>query len=148
MRSILVFLALVAAASAFGGQFMPGPWYEELNKSSLTPPGWVFGPVWLVLYVMIAISGWLVWRNVLNPKHPAVICWGGQLILNAMWTWIFFGLQNPGLAQADILFLLAFILAFILYSYPVSRAASALFIPYGLWVGLASYLNLMIILLN
>lgn len=145
---LLVILSLVAATSSFGALFPPGPWYQELTKPALTPPGWVFTPVWLTLYLMIALAGWLVWRKAPSPWHTAVVLWAAQLVLNAIWSWIFFGLQSPELALVDICLLLLLILGFILYAYPLSRSAALLFLPYAAWVGLAAYLNLGIVWLN
>ena len=145
---LLLILFLVGLTSSLGALFTPGPWYQALDKPELTPPGWVFSPVWVALYLMIAAAGWLVWRRVRRPAHPAVIAWAGQLVANALWSWIFFGLEKPGLALVDILVLLGLILAFAVYAYSVSRAASLLFLPYALWVGFAVYLNLGIVLLN
>ena len=146
--SLFLALILVGLTSSFGALFRPGPWYQALDKPAFTPPGWVFSPVWGALYLMIAAAGWLVWRSVRRPAHPALLAWAGQLVANALWSWIFFGLKNPGLALLDILVLLGLILAFTAYAYPVSRGASLLFVLYALWVGFAAYLNLGIVLLN
>lgn len=144
----IIILSLVGLAASFGALFMPGPWYEALNKPALTPPGWIFPPVWTALYLVIAVAGWLAWSNVAGSMHPAVIAWGSQLVVNALWSWIFFGLENAGLALLDILVLLLLILAFMRYAFPVSRSAALLFVPYALWVGFAAYLNLGIVVLN
>lgn len=148
MPSLLIFLVLVILTSSFGAVFRPGPWYDELIKPALTPPGWIFTPVWLTLYLMIAIAGWLAWKKVRSISSPVMILWGAQLVFNALWSWIFFGLERPGLAFADIMILLVLIAGFIRYARPVSRAASLLFMPYFLWVAFASYLNLGIVILN
>lgn len=146
--SSIIVLSLVGLAASFGALFTPGPWYEALNKPALTPPGWIFPPVWTVLYLMIAVAGWLAWRNTTGLMHPAVIAWGSQLVVNALWSWIFFGLKIPGLALLDILVLLILILAFVRCAFPASRSAALLFVPYALWVGFAAYLNLAIVVLN
>ena len=143
-----VILCLVVLTSLFGALFTPGSWYGELHKSELTPPGWVFAPVWLTLYLMIAFAGWLTWRKVNSTTHPAIIVWLVQLALNALWSWFFFGLKNPLLALIDIALLFVLILFFIRYAFPVSRCAGLLFLPYAVWVGFAAYLNLLIVLLN
>lgn len=148
MPALIIFLILVILASMFGAAFRPGPWYDELIKPALNPPGWIFTPVWLTLYLMIAVSGWLIWKKTRSLKNPAMLCWGIQLVVNALWSWLFFGLQRPGLALFDIIILLIIIIGFIRYAWPVSRAASMLFVPYALWVGFAAYLNLGIIVLN
>ena len=148
MPSLILFLTLVVLTSMFGAIFRPGPWYDELIKPALTPPGWIFTPVWLTLYLMIAVAGWLLWNKVHSLKNPAMICWGGQLIINAAWSWLFFGLQSPGLALMDITVLLILIVSFIRLAWPVSKTSSLLFVPYALWVGFAAYLNLGIVVLN
>lgn len=147
MFSLVVFIAIVAAAAITGGQFMPGEWYAQLAKPSWTPPGWLFGPVWTVLYVMIALAGWLVWRDGKRAAIPLAL-WGAQMVLNAAWSWLFFGLHRPGTALVEILVLLALIAAFALAAWPVSRTASILFVPYALWVSFATALNFAIWRLN
>jgi translocator protein len=145
--SLVVFLALVAAAAIFGAQFSPGGWYEDLRKPSWRPPNAAFGPVWTVLYVGIAIAGWRVWRRT-GRIVIALIIWGAQLLLNAWWSLLFFGLHRPDLALVDIIALLLLILAFIFVARRHSRLASWLFVPYAAWVGFASALNYAILRLN
>ncbi|WP_244147308.1 TspO/MBR family protein [Desulfonatronovibrio hydrogenovorans] len=146
--SLAGFMVLVAAASMFGAFFRPGPWYDELVKPALTPPGWIFTPVWMVLYLFMAVAGWLVWIQRPVLRQPAILLWAGQLVLNGLWSWLFFGLQSPGAAFVNILMLFLLILVFIRKARPLSRAASILFIPYALWVAFAAYLNLGLVLLN
>jgi tryptophan-rich sensory protein len=147
MAAVLVFLAVVAAAALLGTQFQPGAWYAGLAKPAWTPPNWVFGPVWTILYIAIAIAGWLVWRRT-RRMSPALWFWSAQIVLNAAWSWLFFGLQRPGLALVDIGLLLAAIAGFILAARRESLAAAVLFVPYLLWVGYASALNLAIWRMN
>jgi tryptophan-rich sensory protein len=137
--SLLVFITLVAAAAVSGGQFRPGAWYAALAKPAWTPPGWLFGPVWAVLYLMIAVAGWLVWRA--EGLRAALMVWGLQLALNGAWSWLMFGRQAIGLALIDILAMLAAIIAFIVLARPVSRPAALLFVPYLAWVSFATALN-------
>lgn len=146
--SLLVFFALVAGAAVFGAWFEPGVWYATLAKPAWTPPGWVFGPVWMVLYLMIAVAGWLAWRSDFRARTPLNELWVLQLVLNAVWSWLFFGLNRPELAFLDILLLLAAIMAFILLAWSQVRLAAALFIPYAAWVAFAAVLNYEIIRLN
>ena len=142
-----VFVLLVASAAVFGAQFMPGPWYAELRKPPLNPPNWVFGPVWSVLYLAIAVSGWLVWRA--RPESPLTLSlWAGQLILNAAWSFIFFGLQRPGAALLEILALLVVLLLTTASFFRVGSLPGALFLPYTVWVSFAAYLNAGIWYLN
>jgi len=142
-----VFLVITFAVAAIGAQFMPGPWYAALAKPAWTPPGWLFGPVWTVLYVMIAISAWLVWQRQ-RRVSPALALWGAQLVLNGIWSWLFFGLERPGLAVIDIVVLLAMIIATALAFARVSRPAALLLVPYAIWVSFATALNLAIWRLN
>ena len=150
MRSALalfVFLGLTAAAGAFGAQFAPGAWYAGLERPPLAPPNAVFGPVWTALYVAIAVAGWLVWKT--RPASPAPLAlWAGQLALNAAWSWLFFGLQRPGLALVEILVLLAAVAATTASFFGVHRAAGWLMVPYAGWVAFATYLNAGFWLLN
>jgi tryptophan-rich sensory protein len=118
-------------------------WYSTLNKPFFSPPNWIFAPVWTVLYILMGVSLYLVW---LKKKVPTVF-WI-QLILNAAWSVIFFGLKNPGLAMVNILALWIAIFLTIKSFYKISITASNLLIPYLLWVSFASILNLSIVLLN
>src|SRR5687768_7302876 len=100
--SLIVFIALVAAAAVTGAQFEPGEWYAQLTKPSWTPPNWLFGPVWTALYVAIAIAGWRAWVSTGARWTPALAAWVVQLVLNTLWSWLFFGLHKPGLALFDL----------------------------------------------
>ena len=144
--SLAVFLLLTAAAAATGSQFMPGEWYAGLAKPAWTPPGWLFAPVWSVLYVMIAIAGWLAWQR--SGLGKPVVLWAAQLVLNAAWTWIMFQRHEIGLALVDIVALWITILAFIAVTWRISRPAALLFGPYLLWISYASALNAAIWQLN
>ena len=132
-------------AAATGATFRPGEWYRRLDKPRWQPPAWLFAPVWTVLYAMIALSGWLVWREKgfagAALPHTA---YAVQVILNAAWTPIFFGLRRPDLAAIEIAMLWASVLATILLFYPVSAAAAWLLVPYLIWVSFAAALNLSI----
>jgi translocator protein len=141
VKALLVFLLAVAAAAAVGGRFPPGPWYASLAKPAWTPPNWIFAPVWTLLYVGIAVAGWMVWRRSGSRVGPSLTLWGAQLVLNAAWSWFFFGEHRPGIALVDIGALLACILAFIVVTYGESRPAAYLFVPYALWVAFATALN-------
>jgi len=135
-----IFVALVALTALFGAQFEPGPWYESLRKPPLNPPNWVFGPVWSVLYLAIAVAGWLVWRDRPASAGPLVL-WGSQLVLNAAWSLLFFGLHLPGLALVEIMLLLALLIATTVAFFRVRKVAALLFCPYVAWVCFAAYLN-------
>lgn len=125
-----------------------GSWYAGLAKPSWNPPGWVFGPVWTVLYAMMAVAGWLVWRKGQPASWHALRWFAIQLVLNVGWSAIFFGLQMPGLAFAEILVLWLAIAATLMTSWRVSRAAGLLLVPYLLWVSFAAVLNFAIWRLN
>lgn len=144
--TLLVFICLVAAAAAVGATSRPGAWYAALAKPAWTPPSAVFGPVWTLLYLMIAIAGWLVWRS--NHRWPAIGAWGVGLVLNMAWSWLFFGRQLPGIALIDILALWCSIVAFLLATRRSNSPAFWLFVPYLLWVSFATALNLQIWRLN
>lgn len=148
MVSLLVFISLVAAAAAVGSHFGPGPWYLALQKPGWTPPNWLFAPIWTLIYVGIALAGWLVWRVKNAERVKPLMLWSAQLILNALWSWIFFGLQRPDLAFADIVLLLIVICGFIVSVRKTSLTAAWLYVPYALWVGFASALNFTIWRLN
>ena len=129
-----------------GAVFRPGDWYAGLRKPGWTPPNWVFGPVWSILYIMIAIAGWLAWRA--QPDSLAVWIWGVQLVLNGAWSWLFFGRRRMDLAFGEVCLMWLSIAAFIVAAYPVSVTASLLFVPYLIWVTIAATLNYSVWRLN
>jgi tryptophan-rich sensory protein len=145
--SFAVFFVLVAAAAGFGAQFSPTAWYASLAKPAWTPPNALFGPVWTILYVGIAVAGWLVWRRT-ERFVLALVFWSAQLLLNAGWSLLFFGLHRPDIALADIVVLLICIFGFVVTARRHSGLASSLFIPYALWVGFATALNFAIVRMN
>ena len=147
LAALLVFVLWVALAAFFGAQFEPGGWYAGLSKPPLTPPNWVFAPVWSLLYLGIAVAGWLVWRTRPGVWMPLTL-WGVQLVLNAMWSPLFFGLHRPDLALLEIAVLLFAAAATALVFYRIRRLAGLLFLPYVAWVGFATYLNAGLWLLN
>jgi translocator protein len=145
------FLALSYSAAFVGNLGMRDweNWYAALAKPEWTPPGEVIGAVWTVLYALIGIAAWLVWRRAGFKGAPtAWALFGTQLALNAAWTLIFFGWQRPDLALLEILVLLAFIVATLIAFWRVTPAAGALLVPYAAWVAFATYLNAEIWRLN
>lgn len=118
-------------------------WYSTLNKPVFSPPNWIFGPVWTILYILMGISLYLVWQK---KKIPSIF-WV-QLILNALWSIIFFGMQNPLLAMVDIIALWIAIILTIKAFYKISKPSVYLLIPYLLWVSFALILNYSIWVLN
>ncbi|MBI4250411.1 tryptophan-rich sensory protein [Candidatus Uhrbacteria bacterium] len=125
-------------------------WYADLVKPAFNPPAWVFGPVWTVLYALMGIAAFLVWKKGWTQKNVKVALgvFGAQLTLNAAWSILFFGLRNPGFAFADITVLWLLIAATIVAFYRISRPAAYLLVPYILWVSFAAYLNYAIWILN
>jgi benzodiazapine receptor len=125
-------------------------WYQGLNKPTWNPPNWVFGPVWTLLYILMGIAAWLVWRRGWdNPQvQVALAIFGIQLLLNLFWSLIFFGLHSPGWAVLEIVALWGFILATIVLFYRLESAAGLLLIPYQLWVTFAAALNAAVWQLN
>ncbi len=140
-----VFGALTAGAGALGATAMsPGTqlWYQRLRKPPFQPPSAVFGPVWTVLYGLIALSGWRVWNQSAGPaRSRALGLWALQLGLNAAWSWLFFGKRMKRAALVDIGALGASIAAYIAAARKVDRPAAALVAPYLGWVCFASLLN-------
>ena len=140
--SLLIWLIASFSAAALGAFFMPGAWYDSLNKPDWNPPGWVFGPVWSTLYTLMAVAAWLVWkRGGFQDQRKPLTWFIAQLILNAAWSPLFFGLHEPGIAFCEILLLWAAIAGTIRAFYPVSRPAACLLIPYLAWVSFATILN-------
>ena len=128
------------------GQFFsdaePGEWYRDLQKPAFTPPGWVFGPVWTVLYTCMGIAAWFVWRErVTAHVSVALTLFVLQLLLNAAWPPIFFGYRNPGLAFAEIVALWIAIVATVSSFFRISAPAGWLMVPYLAWVTFAAVLN-------
>jgi tryptophan-rich sensory protein len=145
--ALAIFIVVTACAAAIGGLFEPGPWYEQLRRPAWNPPNWVFAPVWTALYLAIAIAGWRAWR-VSRRVDAALGLWSLQLVLNALWSWLFFGMHRPGTALLDLLALLAAILAFIVAVRTRDAIAAWLFVPYAVWVTFAGALNFAIWQLN
>jgi len=147
--SLIVFLMLVVGGGlTIGALTGPDTWFVQLKKPSFNPPNWVFGPVWTVLYVLIAVAAWRVWtrRNQLGPSPVAL--WGAQLVANFLWTPIFFAAHRIDLALVVIGALLVSIVAFIVATARRERPAAALFVPYGAWVAFATVLNASLLSLN
>lgn len=144
--SLFVFLVLTTLVASAGSAFQPGEWYEALSKPEWTPPNWLFGPVWSLLYLMIAIAGWLIWRS--QGLGLPLLLWLMQLILNGLWSYLMFSENDIGLAMTDITALWIVIAAFILTSWRINRLAALLFIPYLAWVSFAAALNFAILQLN
>jgi benzodiazapine receptor len=131
------------AAAAVGALFPPGEWYLGLERPLLTPPGWVFGPVWTTLYTLMAVAAWLVWRarGLAGARGPLAL-FAIQLVLNAAWSPLFFGAHALGWALVEITALWLAIAATLAAFGRVRPLAAALLAPYLAWVSLALWLNL------
>jgi tryptophan-rich sensory protein len=150
----LIFSIFICLFAGFIGSFFTTPaiptWYAMLQKPSFAPPNWVFFPVWTALFIMMGISLFLVWKKGLEDKtvKTAIYIFAGQLVLNALWSFAFFGLRSPLLGLMEIIILWMAILATIVTFKKLSRTAAYLLIPYILWVSFAAFLNYMIWRLN
>lgn len=132
---VFVAAAVGAAASVDAPSF-----YAQLSKPAWAPPAGVFGPVWTVLYALMGVAAWLVWRSP-GPKRAALTLFGAQLAANALWSWLFFAWHRGALAAVEILVLLALLVAMIVAFWRISRLAALLMVPYLLWVSFASVLT-------
>lgn len=146
--ALATFFALSFAAALTGALFRPGAWYEALRKPGWTPPNWAFPVVWSVLYVLIAIAGFLVWEAGGLAAAPALAVYGGQLVLNALWSVLFFGLRRIDWALYEVVVFWASIVATVLAFAAWSQTAALMLLPYLAWVSVAALLNLRIYLLN
>lgn len=148
-QSLLVFIAANFLAASSGAIFKPDAWYDALNKPSWQPPKWLFAPVWSLLYLMIAVAGWLVWRSAgFEGSQAAFIVYAVQLVLNAGWSGFFFGLRRPDLALVECVFLWAAVVANTALFFALVPLAGWLMVPYVVWVSFAMFLNWTICRLN
>ena len=147
LGGLFLFFALVLVGGlVIGIVTAPGLWYAMLNKPPFSPPNWIFAPVWTTLYVMIAIAGWRVWKQGRNTSPMKL--WWAQLVLNFVWSPIFFSAHRIDIALGIIVLLLITIIGFIIITWRHDKIASLLFAPYATWVAFASVLNGAIWLLN
>ncbi|MBI2601065.1 tryptophan-rich sensory protein [Candidatus Daviesbacteria bacterium] len=152
---LILSISLCLGAGIIGSFFTVSSiptWYATLNKPSFSPPNWVFGPVWTILYILMGISLYLVWTKknpliTLRAMGVPAIFWV-QLILNTTWSILFFGTENPTLALFDVVALWIAILLTIKSFYKISKLAAYLLYPYLAWVTFAALLNLSIVILN
>jgi tryptophan-rich sensory protein len=147
MARLALFIVLVLGGGfAIGLMNPPGSWYAALSKPLFNPPNWVFGPVWSIVYLLVAIVGWRTWEAGANRRSMTL--WCAQMALNFLWSPVFFTAQRPLVALAIILILLCLIVVFIARQWSIDRTSTALFIPYAAWVVFASILNFEIVRLN
>jgi tryptophan-rich sensory protein len=143
---VLFLLLVVGGGLLIGFLTKPDEWYAKLNKPSFTPPNWIFGPVWTVLYVFIAIAGWRSWQSA--QDGIAWKLWWAQLILNFSWSPVFFVFQKIHLALGILILLVLAIFGFIAAEWPTDRWAAFLFVPYAAWTAFALLLNAWVYQLN
>lgn len=145
---------VIAQAAGLIGSFFTVPaidgWYKELIRPEFSPPNWIFAPVWTTLFLLMGIAVFLVWKEGLNQRgvKVALSLFITQLVLNILWSIIFFGAHAPGWALAEIVLLWLAILVTLFSFWKISRTAGALMLPYLLWVTFATYLNYSIFTLN
>lgn len=152
IAGLVAFLVICFGVSAAGGAATAstvGTWYQALQKPPFNPPDWLFTPVWTVLYVMMAVAGWRVWRaHGLRGARAAMALFAIQLALNLAWSFVFFGYRLIGAALVEIVALLVAIVVTTILFWRRDRIAGALFVPYAGWVGFATVLNLALWQLN
>lgn len=142
-------VSFIAAAIGGAASIDAGPFYAQLVRPEWAPPSSIFGPVWTVLYALMGIAAWLVWRvGGFRAARTALTLFLGQLAVNALWSWLFFAWHRGALAFADILCLWALIVATLIGFWRVRPLAGALLVPYLVWVSFASALNYFIWQLN
>ena len=150
---LIASVALAFLAAGIGSYFTTSnipTWYASLNKPFFSPPNWLFGPVWSLLYLFMGISLYLIWVSD-SPqiqKKKAVLMYFIQLTLNVLWSVIFFGMRSPSVAIIEIIILEITIILTILQFKQISTKAARLLIPYALWVAFATILNLSIVVIN
>jgi tryptophan-rich sensory protein len=150
---LVLFIVAAFATSAIGGLATAssvGTWYPTLNKPSWNPPAWIFGPVWSLLYVAMSVAAWRVWliRTTAPGAGWTLRLWFAQLLLNALWSVLFFGLRSPGAAVIEIVPLWALLVALQFRLARADRVAAFLWAPYLSWVSFAAFLNFTIWRLN
>ena len=142
-------IVLTFSVAAFASQFEPGAWYKTIAKPPWTPPGWVFGPVWGILYMAMAVSAWLIWRkpSTVSTTLPLAL-YLVQLALNGLWSWLFFGRQLIGTALIDLVLLTILIILMMAMFMRIRKPAGFMMLAYLLWVSFATVLNFQIWRLN
>lgn len=154
--SLLFFFALIALVQTVGNIItMPNiqPWYNSLNHPFWRPPNWVFGPVWTALYIVLAYVGWRLWISATGSigqklQQPAILFYFIQLILNFIWSPLFFGFHYTGLALIDLFLIILFTILLMRQTSRIDRSLTVLLVPYLLWLLFASSLNSAIVYLN
>ena len=145
---IAFWFAITFGAAVIGSKFRPGEWYSELVKPGWVPPDKLFAPVWIVLYILMAISAWIIWNIYGYQAVFQLSLYLVQLLLNAAWSFLFFGLHKIRWAFVDIMLLWTAILATMISFWSLEPLAGVLLIPYILWVSFAVFLNAAFMTLN
>ena len=151
IAGLVVSLLIVFGIATLGGlltNLSVATWYPTLNKPSWTPSGATIGAIWTILYTVMGIAAWIVWRSGSGGRQRPLAIYALQLLLNAGWSALFFGLRSPGLALLEICILWLAILATSLTFWKVSKLAGVLMVPYLIWVGFAGVLNALIWKMN
>jgi translocator protein len=146
----IIICQLAGVAGSFFTMSSVTNWFPTLIKPSYTPPGWVIGVIWTILFTLMGISLFLVWREGLEKPDVkmALYIFAAQLVVNILWSWAFFGLQSPLAGLAVIAVLWVLILLTIVKFWPISKWAGGLLLPYILWVSIAAFFNFSIWRLN
>jgi len=150
---LIISILICQGAGAIGSLFTSpaiSTWYATIQKPSFNPPNWIFAPVWILLFILMGLSLYLIWSKGFKYKGTkiAIFIFFVQLILNILWSILFFGLQSPLFALIEIIILWFAILLTIISFYKVSKIAAYLLLPYIIWVSFASVLNFSILIIN
>ena len=149
---LIISILIAQLAGAIGSIFSAtsiSTWYANLTKPEFSPPNWLFGPVWIILYTLMGIAAYFIWKKRQN-KSARVMLWfyGIHLALNALWSILFFGFKNPFLAYIEIIFLWGMVMIITLRFSKIEKNTGYLFLPYAFWVTFATLLNFTIWMLN
>jgi len=149
LPGLAAWLIICFTAASTGIQYEPGVWYAILHKPAWIPPNWVFPTVWTLLYALMAVAAWRIWRaHRLRGAPLAFAFFAAQLVFNAAWSWLFFGLHLMAYALLDLGLLWIFLLLTVLTFQGKDRLAAFLLLPYLVWVGFAGILNYALMALN
>lgn len=146
--AVAVFAGLNLVAASSGGAFKPGPWYASLSKPSWTPPNWAFPVVWGLLFALNAWAGWMIWEAVGTSRPDVLGLYIGSLVLNAGWSFLFFGQKRMDRALVDVALLWLSLVAVVVLFWSIRPVAALPVVPYLLWVTIAAILNREMIRLN
>lgn len=149
ISGLIGWIIISSMAGIFGAQFKPGQWYQLLQKPAWTPPDWIFPVVWPVLYILMGIAAWVVWKTKSTSLTQETFIWFYvQLVLNALWSWLFFGMHMIGLALFEIILLWIAVAITLILFWKKNPSAGLLLIPYLLWISFALALTASIWQLN